>query len=96
MQKLKRGDRKGDIETLKSLTWFSNGDHTFGVCPNTPPRVVADVLSASFPVPLGTDAVMSEDRLSVGNLHFNRVEEPKNPNRHDQIYIGAGRLSGIA
>ncbi|NJM74698.1 MAG: hypothetical protein HC852_01725 [Acaryochloridaceae cyanobacterium RU_4_10] len=74
---------------MKDLIWFANGDHVFGICPHTPPRVIADCLSSTFPVPFETDAVLFEDRLSVGDLLFYRVEKPKNPYHYNQIYLGA-------
>jgi hypothetical protein len=94
MQLLKRGDLT-EIETMEKLIWFTDNGFTFGVCPDTPPRVIADVLSAGFPIPLETDAILSEDFLIAGSHKFCRVEEPRHPYRHLQIYLGAACPSGI-
>jgi hypothetical protein len=71
--------------TSPFLAWYSNGEYTVGICLDLDARQVADCMSVNYLVPLGTDAIVTQDSLTVAFHCFDRIPEPAFPGRYDRF-----------
>lgn len=68
------------------MNYYQHDNYIVGIEDKADCSVIADVLSATFSIPLGVKAEFNEQGFVVDGLKFTKIPKPDTYNRYDKIY----------